>query len=114
MTAYTTTCRVMFQPVGDPSQRKPLGGNKSISRYFVDTFFLPWCEDALTKKTYDEKEIMDAINNEIKRLDTLKLEAKKGNTRGRVSSAPTLDMKCVAKGCKYTGLNSSNKAAVGV
>ena len=104
----------MFQPVGDPSQRKPLGGNKSISRYFVDTFFLPWCEDALTKKTYDEKEIMDAINNEIKRLDTLKLEAKKGNTRGRVSSAPTLDMKCVAKGCKYTGLNSSNKAAVGV
>ena len=91
-----------------------LPGNKSIPRFFVDSFFLPWCEDALTKKNYNEKEIMDAIDSEIKRLDTLKLEAKKGVARGRVSSAPSPDMKCVAKGCKYTGLNSSNKSAVGV
>ena len=109
MTAYTTTCRVMFQPVGDA---RPMLANKSIPRYFTDVFFLPWCEAALAKNEYDEKEIMDAINNEIKRLDTLKL--RKGGHRGRVSSAPTADMKCVSRICKYTGLDSSNKSAVGV
>ena len=112
MTAYTTTCRVMFQPVGDASETKSMLANKSIPRYFTDVFFLPWCEAALAKNDYNEKEIMDAINDEIRRLDTLKL--RKGGHRGRVSSAPTTDMKCVYRGCKYTGLNTSNKSAVGV
>ena len=88
---------------------KTATGSKSIPRYFADAFFLPWCEEALAKKTYDEKEIIDAINFEIKRLDTLKLRG-----RGRVSSAPSSEMKCVARGCKYTGLNTNNKSAVGV
>ena len=35
----------------------------------------------LANKTYDEKEMIDAIENEMKRLDKLKLEAKKGATR---------------------------------
>ena len=47
LTAYTTTCRIMFQLVGE----KVKLGTKSIPRQFVDTFVLPWCEDAYVKKT---------------------------------------------------------------
>ena len=59
--------------------------------------------------------MIDAIQDEIKRLDTLKLEAKKGIfARGRLASVASSEVKCIAKGCKYTGLNSNNKSAVGV
>ena len=112
--AYTTSCRIMFQPVGGSPEARTHLGNKSIPRYFVDTFFLPWCETEYTKKTYDENELLDAIRNEIKRLDMLKLEAKKLNSRGRLASVASNEVRCVKKGCKYTGLNSSNKSAVGV
>ena len=115
VTAYTTTCKIMFQPLGQPPQTKINPGNKFIPRFFVDNFFLPWCEDAYAKKNYSEKDIMDAINDEIKRLDTVKADAKKGRSvRGRLASVATSEVKCVAKGCKYTGLNSNNKSAVGV
>ena len=82
LTAYTTSCRIMFQPVGTPPQIKNLLGNKSIPQYFVDTFFLPWCEKESAKKTYDEKLLLDSIRNEIKRLDMIKLEAKKARREG--------------------------------
>ena len=115
LTAYTTTCRIMFQPIGEPAHTKVQHSNKSIPRYFADTYFLPWCEKAFEKKNYDEKEILDAIRNEIKRLDLTKVVSRKGNlTRNRVASLPNSESKCVARGCKYTGLNSNNKTAVGV
>ena len=115
LTAYTTTCRIMFQPIGEPAHTKVQTSNKSISRFFADTYFLPWCEKAYEKKNYNEKEILEAIRNEIKRLDLTKVVARKGNlTRNRVASLPTSEAKCVARGCKYTGLNSNNKTAVGV
>ena len=115
LTAYTTSCRVMFQPVGGNPQTKGHLGNKSIPRYFVDNFFLPWCEDAYAKRNYDEKQIMEALRVEAKRLDMLKLETKRGNNiRGRLPSVASSEVKCLAKGCKYTGLNSNNKSAVGV
>jgi hypothetical protein len=108
-------CRIMFQPVGEPSKMKELPGNKSIPRYFVDLFFLPWCVNAFANKKYNEKEIIDAIENEIKRLDKLKLETRKGASKKvRLASVASSDIKCVAKGCKYTGINSNNKSAVGV
>ena len=114
LTAYTTTCKMLFQPVGQTAQMKINPGNKSIPRFFVDTFFLPWCEEAYAKKTYNENDMIDAINEEIRRLDMLKSEAKKVKTsRGRLASVASSDVKCVAKGCKYTGLNSNNKSAVG-
>ena len=115
ITAYTTSCRMVFQPVGEPAQTKILSGSKSIPRFFVDTFFLPWCEKAYANKTYDEKEIIDAINIEIKRLELIKLAKKAGTGRGRLSSAlSTSEIRCVARECKYTGINSNNKSAVGV
>ena len=40
ITAYTTSCRLMFQPVGGNPQTRIQPGSKSIPRYFVDTFFL--------------------------------------------------------------------------
>ena len=44
-----------------------------------------------------------------------KMKSKKSNNgRGRMASVATSEVKCVAKVCKYTGINSSNKAAVGV
>ena len=115
LTAYTTSCRVMFQPVGDPPQTRIQPSNKSIPRFFADTYFLPWCEAAYSSKTYDEKALMDAIRHEIKRLDLTKVVTRKGNvTRGRLASLPSPETKCVARGCKYTGLNTNNKNAVGV
>ena len=43
------------------------------------------------------------------------MENKKVNqVRARLASVATSDVKCVAKGCKYTGLNTKNKSAVGV
>ena len=80
----------------------------------MDTFFLPWCEEAFLKKNYDEKAIMEAINNEIKRLGLLKVEASRLKSRNRMASVSTSDIRCVSKGCKYPGLNTKNKAAVGV
>ena len=65
LTAYTTTCKVMFQPVDMPVETKVVPSNKSVPRYFVDNFFLPWCEQAYTQKNYDEKALMEAVNNEI-------------------------------------------------
>ena len=115
LTAYTTSCRLMFQPVGGNPQVKLQPGSKSIPRYFVDNFFLPWCEEARKTNTYDENKMMDSIRSEIKKLDAQKLESKKiRNIRGRLLSVASSDVRCVAKGCKYTGINSNNKSAVGV
>ena len=58
LTAYTTSCTIMVQPVG---QRVKLG-TKSIPRYFVDNFILPWCHTAYANKSYKEKEIIDAVH----------------------------------------------------
>ena len=114
LTAYTTSCRVLFQPMGSTPQMKALLGNKSVPRFFVDNYFLPWCEEVSTKKNFDEKKLLDDIREEIKRLDMIKLEAKKARKEGRLTSVSSPEVRCVAKVCKYTGLNSSNKSAVGI
>ena len=111
LTAYTTSCRIMIQPLVEKGTR--LGG-MSVPKFFADNFLLPWCHTAYEKRAYNEKELLEAIHNEIKRLDTLKLEAKKAaGSRQKLHSVSSSDIKCVAKGCKYPGINSSNKSAVG-
>ena len=45
-------------------------------------------------------------------LDVLEVDARKG--RGRFASAPASNVKCVARTCKFNGLNMNNKMAVGV
>ena len=57
---------------------------------------------------------MAAINDEIKRLDMLKLGNKKARSRSRTVSLVSSEAKCVAKECRYTGINTNNKTAVGV
>ena len=65
MIVYTTSCKIMFQPLGVEATTK-ISSSKSISRYFVDTFFLPWCETAYQKKEFDEMALLEAINAEIR------------------------------------------------
>ena len=105
----------MFQPVGSSATIKVNSSNKTISRFFVDSFFLPWCQNSCLKKRYDSDALIEAINNEIKRLDLLKVGNRKGRGRSRTSSTiASNEAKCVARICKYTGINTSNKNAVGV
>ena len=104
----------MFQPVGIPAGSKVTSSGKSVPRYFVDEFFLPWCRNAHLKQGYDSNALIEAINTEIKRLDMLKLGNKKNRSKSRHASIASSEVKCVAKGCRYAGINTSNKTAVGV
>ena len=49
--------------------------------------------------------------NEIKRLDLIKLDSKKGKQAS--NTLEITDAKCASKNCNYQGLNPQNKAAVG-
>ena len=116
LTAYTTTCRLMIQPKGEQSGVKSNLGSRSTPRYFVDTFLLPWCSKAIDTKSFNEKLsafYVDAINEEIKRIESSKIDLKKGNKSSGVSGEIT-DAKCVSRGCSFQGLNPNNKSAVGV
>ena len=114
-TAYATTCKLQIQPIGENPKSLDSLDKKSVPRYFVDTYLLPWCEVAFANKKYDEKEMVDALKNEIVRLDLLKVDTRKGNmSRGRLTSVPSIKLNCVARTCKYTGLNVNNKLAFGV
>ena len=112
LTAYPTTCKVMIQPLEKPSVHQHLG-NRSVPRYFTDVFLLPWCEDAAANKSYNEKDLTDALKAKIVELDLHKV--KTSSSKVRLSSVPGgSEAKCVAKSCKYNGLNLNNKMAVGV
>ena len=104
----------MFQPIGSSVNSKVISSSKFISRFFVDSYFLPWCQKSCLKKGYNSEALMAAINDEIKRLDMLKLGNKKARSRSRTVSLVSSEAKCVAKECRYTGINTNNKTAVGV
>ena len=88
-TAYATTCKIMIQPIGSKNTFEHLD-KKTVPRYFVDTFLLPWCGLAFANKKYNEIDLIDAINNEIVRLDLLKVSTRKGNgLRARLASTPS-------------------------
>ena len=76
----------------------------------------PWCSKAIESKVFNDKIsefYVGAINEEIKRIESSKVELKKGNKNSGVSGEIT-DAKCVSKGCSFQGLNPNNKSAVGV
>ena len=113
LTAYTTTCQLMIQPVGEQSGIKLKLGSRRTPRYFVDTFLFPWGEKAVETKTYNDKIstfYVAALNNEIKRMEIAKVEQKKGN---KTTDGELTEAKCVSKGCSFQGLNPNNKSAVG-
>ena len=115
ISAYTTSCKVIFQPIGHPANAKVISSSKSISRFFVDSYFLPWCQSSSLKKEYDSAALIEAINDEIRGLDVLKLGNKRSKSRSRAGSLASSEAKkCVAKGCRYAGINTNNKTAVGV
>ena len=106
LTAYATTCKIFIQPLGEKSKTLEHLGKKTVVRYFVDSFLLPWCETALAKKEYVEKELIDALKKEIAKHDLLKVDTRRGSiSRARITSVPTTEVKCVARNCKYTALN---------
>ena len=115
-TAYPTTCKIMVQPMGGKPKILEGLGKRSVARYFVDTFLLPWCEEAQANKKYDEEGLLEAIRNEIVRLDLLKVDTKRASgSRGRLASVvSSSEAKCAARTCKFTGLNMNNKVAVGL
>ena len=41
LTAYTTTCKILFQPIDIPVGTKVVSSNKFIPRFFVEKYFLP-------------------------------------------------------------------------
>ena len=84
MIAYTTTCRIMVQPVDASTNTKVVSSNKFIPRYFVDTYLLPWCEQAYLKRDYDEKSLMEAINNEINGHSLLNLISNMMKLKNRI------------------------------
>ena len=87
-----------------------------MSGYFVDTFLIPWCSKAIESKVFNDKlsaVYIAAINEEIRRIESSKVDLKKSNRNSSVSGEIT-DAKCVSRGCSFQGLNPNNKAAVGV
>ena len=89
--AHTTSCRLMIQPVGPRTKLD----KKSIPRFSVDKFILPWFESAYKKKEYNEKDIIEALHKEIKRLDLLKV--KKSSAKSRVHSVASSEIKCIKR-----------------
>ena len=113
--AYTTTCQIMIQPKDEQSGIKMHLGSRGTPRYFAETFLLPWCEQAVQSKIFDEKlsaVYIAAIEEEIKRLDINKLKTRKGSKTP--NAGEIVDAKCASKGCSFQGLNPNNKSAVGV
>ena len=93
ISAYTTSCRIMFQPIGSSVNSKVISSSKFISRFFVDSYFLPWCQKSCLKKGYDSEALMAAINGEIKHLDMLKLGNKRARSRSRTVSLVSSEAK---------------------
>ena len=117
--AYTTTCQLMIQPKGEQSGVKAHLGSRGTPRYFADTFLIPWCQKSVDTNAYNEKMsgfYINALNNEIKRMEASKTELKnevKKRTKNSISGDVT-NAKCVNKGCSFKGLDPNNKSAVGV
>lgn len=121
--AYTTTCQLLFQPIGEKSGLKENLGMKGSPRFFVETFLLPWCTKAISEKRFNEsvsQMYISAMEEEIRKLDRLKLDLKKasknstGSQIDAIESVGKGDAKCVAKTCNFQGINPQNKSAVGV
>ena len=122
LTAYTTTSQLVFQPVGEKSGPKEHLDQKGTPRFFVENFLLPWCNKAISEKRYNEviaTKYYNALKEEIKKLDIMKLDQKKAS-KGIPTESIGFDSvtkheaKCAAKVCNFQGINPHNKAAVGV
>ena len=138
MTAYSTTSSIMLQPKGEKAELFAHLGGKCTPKYFAETFLLPWCEKEVSSKDFDPNKFVQAIKDEIKRLEEenggKKLESPKQNFKRSKSIAELsydagkklrnvmkekskdllVQSKCSAKNCQYKGkVNINNKSAVG-
>ena len=138
MTAYSTTSSIMLQPKGEKPELFAHLGGKCTPKYFAETFLLPWCEKEVSSKEYDPNKFIEAIKDEIKRLEEenggKKLESPKQNVKRSKNLAElsydagkklrnvikekskdlSAKSKCSAKNCQYNGkVNPNNKSAVG-
>ena len=85
LTAYTATCSIMVQQIGEPPEVKEHLGMRCTPKYFVDTYFVPWGEKILEKNDYNGKTLVEELRMEIKRLDHQKLEEKKVGSKERTN-----------------------------
>lgn len=134
MTAYSTTSSIMIQPKGEKAEMYAHLGGRCSPRYFAETFLLPWCEKEVASNNFDPQKMIQAIKDEIKRLEDgkKKLESpKQGGKRAKslaevaidtgkkfrnimAQSKAKGDFKCVSNNCQYRGkINPINKNAVG-
>ena len=101
LTVYTTTCSIMVQQIGEPPEVKEHLGLRCTSKYFMDTYFVPWGEKIIEKNYCTGKSLVKELRIEIKRLDHQKLEEKKVSSKERSTvtnlSVEGPDSKCVAK-----------------
>ena len=60
--------------------------------------------------------MIDAIHKEIKKLDLMKVDSRRSAAHGRTKnhSVSSTEIRCVARVCRYNGINSTNKLAVGL
>ena len=80
LTAYTTTCQLFLQPIGEKSGPMEELAQRSTPRFFVETFLLPWCTKAISEKKFNEnisQKLTMAIREQIRNLDLQKLDLKK-------------------------------------
>ena len=80
LTAYTTTSQIMIQPINEKPGIIEHLGNRSSPRFFAETYFLPWSNKAIKENRFDDKmrdTFIQAIKDQIKRLDLTKMEQRK-------------------------------------
>ena len=72
----------------------------------------------LENNSFDGIALVESLENEIKKLEqqktTRKVAGKENRVVGITPIDAPVDAKCVAKTCSCKGLNTNNKAAVGV
>ena len=73
MTAYATTCSVMFQQMGEKPEAKSYLNNMCVPRFFVEAFVVPWCERSCENIFNDgiSAEVIMKLKDEIQKLENL-------------------------------------------
>ena len=79
LTAYSTTCMIMLQQIGDQPEPKTQLQNRSVPRYFAEEVLIPWCEKSLLgsfNKGFSEF-IISKLTEEVGKLEGNKHENNK-------------------------------------
>ena len=110
LTAYTTTSKIMLQPIGGKNHSNEVMDMKSIPGFFAEKIIIPWCNEQSEDGKFTEemrKDIGSSLKEAAKKADT-----RKTKQENNVSETKK-DAKCLTKSFSYTGINPLNTSAVG-